>query len=67
MAPSHRRQGIGSKLFSAAEKALVERGCVKINLQIVEGNGSVVGFYESLGFVVEKRISMGKRILRKGE
>jgi hypothetical protein len=43
---------------------LIERGCVKINLQIMEGNGDVVGFYTSLGFAVEKRISMGKRILR---
>ena len=35
---------------------------MKINLQIMEGNDSVVVFYSSLGYSVEKRISMGKRM-----
>ena len=64
VAPSHRRKGIGSRLITTAERALIGKGCVKINLQIVEGNDSVVAFYASLGFSVEKRISMGKRILK---
>jgi ribosomal protein S18 acetylase RimI-like enzyme len=62
VAPSHRRQGIGSRLVSVAEKALTSQGAVKINLQIMEGNESVAAFYSSLGFAVEKRISMGKLI-----
>jgi ribosomal protein S18 acetylase RimI-like enzyme len=62
VSPSHRRQGIGSRLVSHAECALIDKGCVKINLQILEGNESVAAFYLSLGFSVEKRISMGKRI-----
>jgi|SRR5581483_6485976 ribosomal protein S18 acetylase RimI-like enzyme len=62
VSPSHRRQGIGTRLVSMAEQALTAQGCVKINLQILEGNASVTAFYESLGFSVEKRISMGKRI-----
>ncbi len=62
VSPSHRRQGIGTRLVSMAEQALTGQGCVKINLQILEGNASVTAFYESLGFSVEKRISMGKRI-----
>jgi len=64
VAKSQQRKGVGSMLVAAAEKELIARGCVKINLQIMEGNESVVGFYKALGFVVEKRISMGKRILR---
>jgi ribosomal protein S18 acetylase RimI-like enzyme len=60
VAPSHRRQGIGSGLMSHAEHALGRRGCVKINLQILEGNESVTAFYSSLGYSVEKRVSMGK-------
>src|SRR5262245_2831929 len=40
VAPSHRRKGIGSRLITAAERALIGKGCVKINLQIVEGNES---------------------------
>ena len=63
VAPSHRRQGIGTQLVAHAERALIARGCVKINLQILEGNESVVAFYSKFGYAVEKRISMGKRIL----
>ncbi|MBE2285467.1 MAG: GNAT family acetyltransferase [Prosthecobacter sp.] len=60
--PEHRMQGIGSLLVSHAERALTERGCMKINLQIVAGNESVAAFYASLGYAVEQRVSMGKRI-----
>jgi ribosomal protein S18 acetylase RimI-like enzyme len=62
VAPSHRRQGVGSRLVSHAERALICKGCVKINLQILEGNESVTAFYSTLGYSVEKRINMGKRI-----
>lgn len=60
--PEHRKQGIGSLLVSHAERALTERGCMKINLQIVAGNESVAAFYASLGYTVEQRVSMGKRV-----
>jgi len=62
VAPAHRRQGIASRLVSFAERVLTDRGCVKINLQIMEGNECVTAFYSSLGFFIEKRVSMGKRI-----
>ena len=62
VASTHRRQGIGSRLVAHAERALIGKGCVKINLQILEGNESVTAFYKTLGYAVEKRISMGKRI-----
>ena len=62
VAPTHRRRGIGSRLVSHAEQALVNRGCVKINLQIMESNESVAAFYSSLGYSEEKRISMGKLV-----
>jgi len=60
--PEHRKQGIGSQLVTHAERALTGRGCMKINLQIVAGNEAVAAFYESLGYAVEPRVSMGKRI-----
>lgn len=60
--PDHRKQGIGSNLVAHAERALTERGCMKVNLQIMEGNEAVAAFYSSLGYSVEKRVSMGKRI-----
>jgi ribosomal protein S18 acetylase RimI-like enzyme len=62
VSPSHRRQSIGSQLVSHAERALIAKGSVKINLQIIQGNEAVTAFYASLGFSVENRISMGKPI-----
>ena len=62
VSPLHRREGIGSLLVSHAERVLVNKGAVKINLQIMEGNESVTGFYSALGYAVEKRVSMGKRV-----
>ncbi len=58
------RRGLGSELLSNAERRLEERGCVKINLQIADGNEDVEGFYRRNGYAVEKRISMGKRLLK---
>lgn len=60
--PAHRRKGLGAKLVHHAEGALTERGCMKINLQIVSSNESVTTFYEALGYSTEPRISMGKMI-----
>jgi ribosomal protein S18 acetylase RimI-like enzyme len=59
---TYHRRGIGSQLVSHAEHALIAKGAVKINLQIMQGNEAVTAFYESLGFSIEKRISMGKPI-----
>ncbi len=58
----YRRHGLGSSLVRHAEQALIGLGCMKINLQINSGNEAVVGFYEALGYGVEPRISMGKKI-----
>lgn len=60
--PSHQGQGIGKALIAHAERALAQRGCMKINLQIVSSNESVSAFYKSIGYTVEPRISMGKLI-----
>lgn len=47
--PSCRKSGLGKALVRRAEQALLEKGCMKINLQIVSGNEKVTSFYESLG------------------
>jgi ribosomal protein S18 acetylase RimI-like enzyme len=60
--PKHRRRGIGGALLRQLEAALSERGCLKVNLQVRATNAEVVAFYETLGYVVEERISMGKRL-----
>lgn len=57
-----RREGLGSSLLSAAEQQLKLMGCRKINIQIRGGNEDVTRFYEKHGFIIEDRVSMGKRV-----
>jgi ribosomal protein S18 acetylase RimI-like enzyme len=59
---THRRTGVGTALLRRLEQALAERGCLKVNLQVRTSNAAVVAFYESLGYVVEELVSMGKRL-----
>jgi RimJ/RimL family protein N-acetyltransferase len=60
--PDHRRAGIAKALMLEAERRLRETGCTKVNLQVRASNHGVVAFYKSLGYAVEDRISMGKRL-----
>ncbi len=62
--PSLRRQSIASALMREIEEKLRERGCLKVNLQVVSSNSEVVALYEELGFHVEERISMGKKLYK---
>ncbi len=62
VSPDHRRGGIGTELVRRAETALAALGCAKVNLQVRATNAVVVRFYERLGYTVEERISMGKRL-----
>lgn len=64
--PDHQRQGIASALVTHLEKVLVQRGCLKINLQIRASNDDVVAFYETCGYRAEERVSMGKRLYDDG-
>lgn len=49
-----------------AEALLTRSGCPKLNLQVRATTPEAVGFYESLGFALEERISMDK-LLPPGE
>ena len=60
--PSAQGSGVGRSLMRDVEAALAEKGCVKINLQVLEGNRGVVEFYGKLGYATEPRISMGKTL-----
>ena len=57
--PTHRRGGTGAKLVKYSLQALKQLGCIKVNLQIRSTNTGVAEFYQSLGFSVEERMSMG--------
>jgi ribosomal protein S18 acetylase RimI-like enzyme len=63
VAESHRRRGLGRRLMEAAERALTERGCPKINLQIRATNSSVIAFYAALGYAQDDVVSMGRRLI----
>jgi ribosomal protein S18 acetylase RimI-like enzyme len=67
VSPQHRRQGIGTAMVREAERALQALGCPKINLQVRPSNQAVIAFYEQLGFSIEHRISLGKRLGHSGE
>ena len=60
--PEFQARGYGNQLMDNVETRLRKLGCPKINLQIREGNDKVLSYYQKLGFVEEKRISMGKRL-----
>lgn len=58
--PQYRRHGIATQLVRAAESKLRGLGCRKVNLQIRATNSEVKAFYQSLGYEVEDRVSMGR-------
>ena len=62
VAPPLQAQGLGRHMVVEVESRLRELGCHKINLQVRAGNAAAVGFYERLGYSVEERVSLGKRL-----
>jgi ribosomal protein S18 acetylase RimI-like enzyme len=59
---SYQKHGLGRALVKEAEERLRAIGCKKINLQVRASNTTVIEFYRSLGYEVEERVSMGKRM-----
>lgn len=59
---TERREGIGTRLVRHAEAALAARGCPKVNLQVLSAKADVRAFYESLGYLADEVISLGKRL-----
>jgi ribosomal protein S18 acetylase RimI-like enzyme len=62
VARGHRRRGIGRAMMSEAEMRLRRLGCPKVNLQVRSTNAGVVEFYGGLGYRIEDRVSLGKRL-----
>jgi ribosomal protein S18 acetylase RimI-like enzyme len=60
--PEHRRRGFATTLVRSAEQRLQDLGCPKVNLQVRPTNHEVVAFYRSVGYQVEERVSMGRRL-----
>lgn len=64
--PAYRRRGVGAALMARVEEGLRATGCPKLNLQVRASNREAVAFYERLGYAVEERVSMGKRLEEPG-
>ena len=62
--PDYRGLSIARDLMHKAEQALATRGCVKLNLQVREGNDTAIEFYRRIGYQPEPRVSMGKRLVK---
>ncbi|MEA2640482.1 MAG: hypothetical protein QOF51_1876 [Chloroflexota bacterium] len=60
--PAQQRDGCGSALMEAVERAMVRIGVTKANLQVRADNRDVIGFYERLGYAEEPRASLAKRL-----
>ena len=58
----HRTKGVGRALMRDVEARLAQIGCPKLNLQVRAENEVVVEFYRKLGYVIEPRVSMSKRL-----
>ncbi|GAB2877858.1 GNAT family acetyltransferase [Paraburkholderia jirisanensis] len=57
-----RRHGVGTRLVRQVEAVLAERGCPKVNLQVLSAKAEVRSFYERLGYRMDEVVSLGKRL-----
>jgi GNAT superfamily N-acetyltransferase len=48
--PEARSRGVGAQLLAAAEAALAERGCTRLQLQLASGNSRARAFYQRRGY-----------------
>jgi len=61
--PAYREKGLGRKMMAAIEEKLLERGCPKLNLQVLADNTGGMKFYERIGYKRDEVVSMGKRLI----
>ena len=62
-ATTHRRQGIARALVGEAERLLLALGCPKVQLMVREGNDTVLGLYDALGYERFSVSNTGKRLI----
>ncbi|VVE40417.1 Acetyltransferase YpeA [Pandoraea iniqua] len=62
VATSLRRRGVASALLRHAENALTERGCLKLNLQVLTQSREALAFYAAHGYAADDVVSLGKRL-----
>jgi len=60
---THRRQGVGKKLFSEFQKIAAEKEVILTKWQVLNWNSSAISFYEEVGATIEKDWYNGKLYL----
>jgi ribosomal protein S18 acetylase RimI-like enzyme len=60
--PGFRGRGYGRALLKHAETTLQQRGCPKINLQVLANNAAAIGFWRANGYVQDEVMSFGRRL-----
>ena len=63
VAESQRRRGLGRKMMEHIEARLKAMGCPKLNMQVRTGNAAALAFYERLGYVQDRAVALGKRLI----
>ena len=61
--PDYQRKGLGKATMRAAEHWLTQRGVWKLNLLVRAENDAVRVFYEALGYEVEPRLCMARKLI----
>ena len=61
--PDFQRKGLGATAMRAAESWLTQRGVWKLNLLVRAENEAVRSFYEKLGYEVEPRLCMARKLI----
>ena len=61
--PDAQGKGYGKQVMAAAESWLKGQGVWKLNLLVRAENEAVRGFYEQLGYEVEPRLCMARKLL----
>ncbi len=61
--PEFQGRGCGGQMMRFVQKRLKILGCPKINLQVRETNKGAMKFYKSIGYIEDKVISLGKRLV----
>ncbi|WP_232499300.1 GNAT family acetyltransferase [Agromyces humatus] len=61
--PALQGSGLGRRLMAEFEERLLSLGCPKLSLQVRTSNEQALSFYETLGYVVDPVVSMGKRLI----
>ncbi|WP_048600712.1 GNAT family N-acetyltransferase [Rubeoparvulum massiliense] len=59
---AYQKRGIGRGLVQALEERLQKRGAYQIFIMVNQKNEKVIPFYQSLGYDVERYITMSKKL-----